>query len=118
MKRALFIALFLITAGAIAQTVVGTGQIIPISSATGTPTRWTNATTLVRKVTILGKKSSRTANTGDVYIGPTSGNDTQAFKVAADGEAVMEAPPGTFINLSDWYVDVTTANDGVVIIYQ
>ena len=120
MKRLLYIiATLLIGFACAAQEMkVGSGQIIPISTATGTPTAWTNASTWVRKVTILGKKAARTDNVGTVYIGPTSANDTQGFAIVAGGEATLEAAPGTLINLADWYVDVTTANDGVMLIYH
>lgn len=120
MKRLLYIIVpLLITLACMAEEIrVGSGQIIPIASSTGTPVAWTNANTWVRKVTILGKKAARTDNAGTVYIGPTSGNDTQGFAITAGGEAVLEAAPGSLINLADWYVDVTTNNDGVMLIYH
>ena len=121
MKRLIYILIpaLLVAMCAIAEeTRIGAGQIIVTSANAATPAQWTNASTFVRKVTILAKKTARTANTGDIYIGPTSGNDTQAFRLSSDGQAVIEATPGTLINLADWYLDVTTANDGIVLIYH
>jgi hypothetical protein len=31
---------------------------------------------------------------------------------------VFVAPPGASLNLADWYVDVATNDDGLVIIYE
>lgn len=120
MKRAVLyiIPLLIVTACMAEELRVGSGQIITISAATATPTVFTNANTWVRKVTIRGKKAARTNNTGTVYVGPTSGNDTQGFDIAAGGEAILEAAPGCLINLADWYVDVETANDGVMLVYH
>lgn len=103
----------------VAQSIKGTGQFSKTVSATGTPEALTNATVLVKEVTFLGKSAPRTDNTGDVYIGITSGDNTQAFKLPPGGEAVIRVQdPSGFINLSSWYVDVTTANDGVTVIYR
>lgn len=121
MKRAALyiIPVLLIAFAAVAEEIrVGSGQIVTVSASTATPTVWTNANVWVRSVTILGKKAERTDNTGDVYIGPISTNDKQAFKIAAGAEVLLEAAPGTLINLGEWYVDSTTAGDGVVLIYN
>jgi hypothetical protein len=69
------------------------------------------------RATVLGKKAARTANTGDVYLGLSSTNDTQPYKIATDTEIVIEAPPGKYMRLADWYVDVATAADGVVVLF-
>jgi hypothetical protein len=112
------LSLLLISLPAVAQQRVGSGQMTIISAASGTPTAWTNAPTFVHKVTILGKKSARAANTGTVYIGPTSGNDTQPFEITTGAEVVLEAADGTLLNLADWYVDVVTNDDGVILIFH
>lgn len=70
------------------------------------------------RVTILGKASPRTTNTGTVYVGPSSGNDTQPYPVTAGGEVVLRAQDTAPFNLRDWYVDVLNSGDGVTIIFQ
>lgn len=98
---------------------IGAGQIIVTASSSGTPVSLTTGTNVwCTRATIIGNKAARTANTGTVYIGPTSANDTQPYKILTGEIHVFEAPPGTSINLADWYVDVTTNDDGLVIIYE
>lgn len=98
---------------------IAAGIIIVTASDSGTPVSLTTGTNVwCVRATILGKKAARTANTGEVYIGPASANNAQPFKVVSDGEVVIEAAEGSSINLKDWYLDVTTNDDGVVIIYQ
>ena len=70
-----------------------------------------------RKATVIGNKAARTANAGIVYFGTGSGNDTQAFALAAGAVIYINAPVGCKMNFADWWVDVATAADGVTIIY-
>ncbi len=117
MKR--YIVAILLLAVAVLAPPVGTGQFSKVNSATGTPVALTNAVTQVKEVVFLGKSAPRVDNVGDVYIGWASGNDTQPFKIAPGGEAVIRVEnPERFIDLSGIYLDVTTANDGVTVIYR
>lgn len=118
MKKVLLIASLLIAITCYAQLKIGSGQIVAVASDIAVPAQWTNVNTWVRSVTIQGKKAERTTNTSVVFIGPLSTNDKLSFEVAPGGQAVLEAPPGTLINLADWYVDSVTAGDGVVLIYR
>jgi hypothetical protein len=86
------------------------------SSATAPVQVKTNSTPF-RYATVLGKKAERTDNTGIVYIGVISTNDTQPYAIAPGGSVTIQAPPGCFLDFKDWYLDVVTANDGVVVIY-
>jgi hypothetical protein len=70
------------------------------------------------RVTIIGKASPRANNAGTVYIGTSSGDDSQPYPVTAGGEVVLRAPDTAPFNLRDWYVDVLNAGDGVTIIFQ
>lgn len=118
MKQYGILAVFLIgLAVALAQVPKGTAQFSKTNSDTAVPVAFTNVSVQVMEVTILGKSAPRVDNTGDIYVGTTSGNDTQAFKISPGGEAIIRVTGGT-INLAHWYVDVTTANDGVTIIYR
>lgn len=79
-----------------------------------------------RHAVLLGCKDYRTANVGNVYIGSQSTNDKQPYIVepysgGGIGEAYLrsgeigDAP--VFEDLSDYYLDVANANDGLVIRY-
>lgn len=120
MKRLLILAVlilpFLATA---APERIGAATIIVTASSSGTPVSLTTGTNVwCTRAIIMGKKAARTSNTGTVYIGPESGNDTQSYPIAAGEIHVFVAPPGASLNLKDWYVDVTTNDDGLVIIYE
>lgn len=117
MKRT-FVAMLLLIglAAALAQALKGTGQFSKTNSSAATPVAITNVLRCM-EVTILGKSAPRVDNVGDVYIGPTSANDTQAFKISPGGEVLIKVTSGE-INLGDWYLDVTTANDGVTVLYR
>ena len=70
-----------------------------------------------RSATFYGKLHARTNNTGSVYLGVNSANNTQAIEVPAGGAVVISAPANTYLDLYDIYLDVVTANDGVVVIW-
>lgn len=78
------------------------------------PVRGTFATC----VTVIGNKDWRTANTGTVYIGPTSTNDQQPITITSGQLVTLTFAANQEVDLYDWYVDVGTANDGVVVIYS
>lgn len=63
-----------------------------------------------------GRKSTTVVNTGQVRIGPIATNQHQPVPIdpyAAQREVVIAAPPGTWFDLADWYLDVETVSDGV-----
>ena len=98
---------------------IAAGQIIVTASSSGTPVSLTTGTNIwCTRATFIGNKAARTANTGTVYIGPLATNDTQPYKILTGEIHVFVAPPGASINLATWYVDVTTNDDGLVIIYE
>lgn len=117
MRKIMILLLATFLAAASAAYFAAVGQFTVINTSTTTPVRFTNITFQVREATILGKKGPRTSNVGDVYIGPTSGDDSQSFVVGPDAEVVLRAGEGG-LDLREWYLDVTTANDGLVIIYR
>ena len=87
------------------------------SAATGGPLVL-YADVWVRQATLLGKNAARTNNTGTVYIGTSPTNDAQAFPITAGAEAFLPAgreSVGPLINLADFWLDVTTNNDGVYV---
>jgi len=87
-------------------------------AATATPEALVATPTYVQKAYIFPLKGVRTANTGNVYLGVTSANDTQPWLLTpSTTPIVIEAPLGRKINLAAFYVDVATAGDGVVVWY-
>ena len=129
MKKLLIIGLMLVFlfvlffARSIAQGVIGWGTIYATNASTSVPTNFTagvSATTniMATLVTVIGKSSARGINSGTVYVGITSGNDTQPYPIAPGVEVVMRAPEGKVFNLKEWWFDVDTANDGLTIIFQ
>lgn len=71
-----------------------------------------------KRATIYGKLDARTNNTGIVYIGWNSTNDTQTVAINPGSNVVLEAPVNSFFDLYDIYLDVVTTNDGVVVVYE
>lgn len=62
---------------------------------------------------VKGIKSSRTNNTGTVYIGVVSDNDSQQIDVPTGTERELVAFPGQLIDLYDIFVDIVSAGDGI-----
>ena len=81
-------------------------------AASGTPEALGSG--LVESVTITGQKNRTTANTGSVWIGFSSVNDTQ-LRLLVPGDSISyTAPDGKKIDLSGIFVDVATNGDGVL----
>jgi hypothetical protein len=87
---------------ATAATLAGATKTV---AATGTPEALAASETLVDTVII----SPLRTNTGDVYVGFSSTNDTQQI----EAPVILQAPPGKKINLALIYVDVTVNGEGV-----
>lgn len=67
---------------------------------------------------VYGQNAVRTNNTGDVYTGPTSTNGEQPNTFAPGDEKVFDTVAGEKRGLHNLYLDVATANDGLVITYH
>ena len=117
MKPQKLACLFLALTVAASSAFLLGGQFIVVNSSTTVPIKLTNVTFQVRQATLLGKKGPRTDNAGDIYVSPISGDETQGFKIAPGEQAVI-SPPSGGANLSEWFLDVSVANDGVIIIYH
>lgn len=92
-------------------------QIIKTVAASGTPEVIASEFTQFSHATFIGLKAERTANAGRVYLGVTSTNNTQPITLDPSEIKSISAPPGVLYSLHDWYVDVVTNGDGVVVIY-
>lgn len=122
MKRFLPILIFVALLFGVSQSsyafggLVSPRQIITTNTSATVPVVLAPAGTYASKITIIAGRSARVANTGTVYIGPTSANDTQSVAVTAGQTVTITAPAGEWIDLNEWYLDVATVNDGVIII--
>lgn len=96
--------------------IVSSRQLITTNTSASVPVVLGPAGTYASKITIIGNKTARTANTGTVYIGPTSTNDAQPIAITSGQTVTITPAPGEWLDLNEWYLDVTTVNDGVVII--
>jgi hypothetical protein len=87
-------------------------------TAAATPERLLATPTYAQKALIFPLKGVRTANTGNVYLGIGSADDTQPWMLTPSTTPItIEAPLGRKIDLSLFYLDVVTAGDGVVVWY-
>ena len=92
-------------------------QLTKTVAAAGTPEAIAGDGTDFRIATILGKKAARTNNTGAVYVGIGSTNDTQPFVIQPGETITISMAEGKKGDLNDWCVDVENAGDGVIVIY-
>ena len=73
-----------------------------------------------KRATFVGQVFNGTTvtnNAGTVWIGRNSTNRTQLTSIAAGASVVFECPPNTWDNLTNYFLSVTNANDGVSIQY-
>ena len=106
-----------------ASPVLGANAVVPTQitktvAAIATPEALAADGTFFQTATIIAKKAARTANTGIVYLGIGATNDTQALPLNPGDVYEVNAPVGQKYDLNDFYLDVATAADGVVIIYS
>lgn len=86
--------------------------IVKTVAATGTPERITTTPTPATNCIIVARKAAQTDNATDINIGPVSGDGNQPIPMAPGGQYTLAG-----VDLSQWYIDVATAGDGVVVIY-
>jgi hypothetical protein len=92
------------------------------AAVTGSPVYYANV--WFRHAILLGLKAFRTANAAVVYVGGSSANDEQPYGVLAydpgnAGEAYLPAAQAgpQYENLADYYLDVSTNGDGLLVRY-
>lgn len=103
----------------VAQSTFKFATFASVNSSTAAPKQFTNATLAAKSVTVMGYKSPQTSNTTTVWIGWSSGNGAQEVPLPPGEIIVFKAVDNQkFQNLSNFWFDVTTANDGVVVIYE
>lgn len=103
-----------------AQNAVKPQQFAVVNASTTVPVQLTNNTQITANtITVIGKASAQgSANVGSVYIGTSSADGANSFEILSGQIYNFTAPRGQSFRLSDFYIDVTSANDGVCIIYQ
>ncbi len=95
------------------------GAIIKTVSATGTPEALGTSATRAHSVTFLGLKAARTNNAGKVWVSPNSGNDTAAIPLDPGDDITFSASTEDgYFSADQFYIDVETAGDGVVALYD
>ena len=93
-------------------------QITKTVAAAATPEALAADGTFFRSATIIASKAARVLNTGLVYLGIGATNDASALELSPGDVYTITAPLGQQYDLNDWYLDVVTAADGVVVIYS
>jgi hypothetical protein len=99
--------------------ILQSAQAVVAVAVIGTPVALGPMTTFFRKA-LIWPGQGRTANTGTVFLGSSSVDDTQNISAAlAAGAAPLQidAPAGTKIPLGSIYLDALNANDGVTVMY-
>ena len=95
------------------------GSIIKTVAATGTPEALGTSATRAHSFTFLGLKAARTDNAGKVWVSPNSGNDTAAIPINPGDEVTFAANSSDdYFTADQFYIDVETAGDGVVALYD
>ncbi len=114
------LAALLAPAGALAQNVLVPKQFSVVNASTTVPVQLTNNPAVqCNTFTIVGKASAQgAANAATLYIGTSSTDGANGYAIDSGTTHVFTAPRGQSFRLSDFYIDVGAANDGVWIIYQ
>jgi hypothetical protein len=113
-------AALLAPAGAFAQNAIVPRQFSLVNASTTVPVQLTNNPAIMcNTFTIVGKVSAQGANNAaTLYIGTSSTDGANGYAIASGETHVFVAPRGQSYRLSDFYIDVGSASDGVWIIYQ
>lgn len=102
-----------------AQSPMAYGQFITTNTSTTVPVQLVTTNLYVKSVTLIGKSFYQTTNTTAVHIGfGNSTNTRQGITIDPGSYATITAPFQSIHNLSNIWLDVSTANDGVIVIYE
>lgn len=99
---------------------IGIGQFAVINTSTTVPKQLTNSVVLAKRITFIGKSTHQgSGNAGTVWIGTSSVDGANCYDITSGTVHYFDPPfSGGYIDLSTIYVDVATANDGLVVIYE
>jgi len=109
--------------GSVGATILATNsapqQFAKTSTAAAAPVALMATPKSFQKATVLGKNSlDGTDNSGHVRIGASASPNQQPYELARGDEVILEAPLGRAWDLAQWFLDVDTDADGVVVIYS
>lgn len=93
-------------------------DFIKTVSASDAPEALRSVQTIFREATIIGKRAPRVNNTGRVYLGVTSGNNTQSFPIGSGETVTLTAPGSLQYDFRDWFLDVDDNGDGVYVLFR
>lgn len=93
-------------------------QILKTVADPGTPEALAVDGTFFRTATLIAHNDWDVSNTGNVRLGASSINGRQPVTMPPGSVWNIIAPDGQKYDLNDYYLDVDTAADGVVIIYS
>ena len=97
-------------------------QFLKTNSSTTVPAQLSDTAKNFRTATMIACKSiagpTAGANTGRVQLGVSAVNNEQPIEFNPGDERVFHAAAGQMLDLSQYYLQVANANDGLVIIYQ
>lgn len=99
-------------------TARGEEELVKTVASAGTPEKISDTAIWFKRATLAGNKAARTPNTGTVYYGSSAANDTQTGEILPADVVQIIAPEGERRNLADYWIDVVTAGDGVVVTYS
>lgn len=120
MKKTLLILAALVPLIALAASYVNTSQFVVNNSSTFVPCRLSSNTSsafYAGKITLIGNKDLRTANVGTVYVGISPVNNNQPIAITSGQVVTLTPPNGEQVRLYDFFLDVTTADDGLVVLW-
>lgn len=107
-----------VAAAVASETLLTPSEITKTVAASGTPEALAADGTFFHVAKIKAIKASRAANTGTVYLGCSSSNDSQPIELGAGDEITIDVGVnGAKLDLNDFYLDVATNGDGVTIQY-
>jgi len=109
----------LFASNADAQSPMAYGQFVTTNTSTTVPVQLVTTNLYVKSVTLIGKSFWQTTNATSVHVGfGNSTNTRQGISIDPGSYATITAPFQSVHNLSNIWLDVTTANDGVIVIYE
>ncbi len=97
------------------RNTVGFGSKAP--AAIATPEAIATGPLWVSYIRIKAFRPTRAVNTGIVYLGITTANDTQVYGLGVGEVLELYADSGALIDASKIFVDAVTLTDGVVFSY-
>lgn len=87
-------------------------RLIKTVALTTVPEKISSTSLPATNVILIGCKAAQTDNATTVYIGPSSGDGTQVIPIPPGGQYALSG-----VDLSEWYIDVGTAGDGLIAVY-